>query len=69
MKGYNKFIEVTSGNGRKTLVNVDQIALIRKSSTGCSIYTCNSEAMVNTKESYEEIKEMLPSIISIADIE
>lgn len=60
MKEYSEFIEVTSRNERKTLVNVNQIALIRKISTGCTIYTCNKEAMVTTKESYEEIRAMLP---------
>lgn len=68
MKEYSKFIEVSLGNERKTLVNVNQIMKIRKRPTGSSIHMNSNQEIIITKESYEEVKAMLPNVVSITDI-
>lgn len=68
MKEEFKFIRLKNSDGDEIVINVDQIVSIRKNEDGCYIKTTLEKAGISTNVDFETVISLLPSVLSIKEI-
>lgn len=63
-----KFLFIEISEGKKVILNINQIVAVVSTSNGCYIKTTNSEYNVALKITIDEFYELLPSGIKTEEI-